>query len=254
MTVTISDVIAKVLIIEDNTRYAEKLKRAFETNERGLQFDVKIVGSASEAEPLIEENQTDIYVVDLELPEFNAAPSERIGEILVKEIVRRADGGVIVHTGILRRNREDFLWGGVDDFILKGDSISHVIAKAFAVWRRVQDARKPTNYKKPANKTYRVGKWRFEKGSRILLSEDGQSVRLSPTELAFIQYLCTVDAEIDRREFNVAVLGRPAYEEDKRIDNLVYRLREKLGDSFQIVPRHNDGIYKLIDFEELPNK
>jgi DNA-binding response OmpR family regulator len=253
MTVAISGFTVRVLVIEDNAQYAEELRRAFGQNERGLTFEVSIVSSASDAEPFIEADEIDIYVVDLELPDFNAAPNEKVGELLVKKIIQSTSGGVIVHT-ILQRDRDDFLWGGVDDYIMKGDSISHVLARAFAVWRRVKEARKSIKATRKSGRSFRLGKWRFEGGNRTLLSDHGESSRLSPTELAFIQYLCTVDTEIDRREFNVAVLGRPAYEEDKRIDNLVYRLREKLGDSFQIVSRHNGGTYKLISFEELRHK
>lgn len=243
----------KILIIEDNAKYAAELRRAFGQNERGLTFSVSVVASASEAEPFVKADQTDIYIVDLELPEFNAAPTEEVGEILVKKIIQSTSGGVIIHTNILRKDRDDFLWGGVDDYIMKGDSISNVVARAFAVWRRVKEARTLPNTGRKDGRSFKLGKWKFE-GSRNLVSDNGESIRLSPTELAFVRYLCTVDAEIDRREFNVAILGRPAYEEDKRIDNLVYRLREKLGDSFQLVSRHSGGTYKLINLEELPNR
>lgn len=242
---------AEILIIEDDPQCVKDLRRAFEHAERGLTFNVSVAASASEALPYIKADQTDIYIVDLELPEFNAAPNEKVGELLVKKIVERTSSGIIIHSSKLRKDREDFLWAGVDDYIMKGDSISYVVAKAFTVWRRVQDARNSGTTNKKGKRSFRLGKWQFEAGNRTLVSDEGESIRLSPTELAFVQYLCTVDAEVDRREFNVAVLGRPAYEEDKRIDNLVYRLREKLGDSFQIVSRHDNGTYKLLNFEEL---
>lgn len=245
---------AKVLIIEDNAHYAEKLARAFRSSHRGLTFDVKIVTSEFEAERFITENEIDIYVVDLELPELNAAPSEEVGERLVKRIVDVTDGGVIINTGMLRTDREDFLYGGVDDYIPKIAPITEIPAKAFAVWSRVQKAQKPRAVTKKHTRTFKIGKWRFQDGNRSLISDRGETVRLSATELAFVKYLCTVDTEIDRREFNVAVLGREEYEEDKRIDNLVYRLREKLGDTFQLVSRHGGGTYKLISFEELPRE
>ena len=247
MIITRPGVAVRVLIIEDNNRYASELRRAFQQSEKGITFEARVVTSVSGAEPFIEADQTDIYLVDLEIPELNSAPDEKNGEMLVKKIIQRTNGGVIIHTGSLRKDSDDFLWGGVDDYIEKGDSISSVIARAFAVWRRIKAAR--GNNEPPSNqRSFRLGKWRFEPGNRNLVSDDGDSVRLSPTELAFVQYLCSVDREIDRREFNVAVLGRPPYEQDKRIDNLVYRLREKLGDSFQLVS-NNEGVYRLVSFE-----
>jgi DNA-binding response OmpR family regulator len=242
---------AKVLIIEDNASYAEELRRVFLSNYNELSFEVHIASSELEANKFILKNKIDVYIVDLELPEHEEHPSEEVGERLVRRIVRSTDGGVIVHTGILRADREDFLWGGVDDFIQKGDAISEVAARTFSVWRRVTKARKATASLSGRARLYRIGKWKFEEGNRDLVSNFGETARLSPTELAFIQYLCTVDTEIDRREFNIAVLARPAHEVGKRIDNLIYRLREKLGNTFQIISRHTDGAYKLIDVEQL---
>lgn len=240
----------KVLIVEDDIGYADEVQKAFESNYKGLQFDVSVIASASEAEPFIHRDQIHVYLVDLELPEFEGPLSERVGEELVKKIVQRASGGVIINTHSLRTDREDFLWDGVDDYVLKGDSVSELVARTFAVWRRVKNAQQSKRGTK-ATRTFKLGKWRFELDNRNLIANDGERVRLSATELAFIQYLCTVDTKIDRREFNVAVLGRLSFDEDKRIDNLVYRLRNKLGGSFQLASRHDsEGTYKLISFEE----
>lgn len=243
---------ANVLIIEDDPVYARSLDRTFGSTHKGLKFIVNIVASESEAERFIAENRTDIYVVDLELPpEPNAVPSDEVGKRLVKSISQVTDGGIIINSSKLRDNREDFLYSGVDDCIPKSAKASEVVAKAFAVWNRVQKAKKPRKAEKKAKRTFKLGKWRFEIDNRVLVGEEGETARLSVTELAFVKYLCTVDAEIDRREFNVAVLGREAYEEDRRIDNLVYRLREKLGDTFQLISKYGGGAYRLISLKEL---
>ena len=249
MSTTIHGVVAKVLLIEDDPQCAKDIQRALHTNERGLSFHVSIASSAAEAAPFIKENKTDIYIVDLELPEFDGAPNEKVGEALSYEISRSTYGGVIIYSSKLQKDREDYLWHNIDDCISKNDPPSYVAAKAFSVWRRVQDARH--ELRKPQTKKFKLGKWQFEAGNRTLVSESGEIVRLSATEHAFVEYLCTVDTQLDRREFNVDVLKREPYEEDMRIDNLVYRLREKLGDSFQIVSRSNGGSYKLLSYERL---
>lgn len=251
MNSTIHGATARILIIEDEPQCLRELQRAFEQNEKGLNFSVSIAASASEAEPYIRADQIDIYIVDLELPEFEEAPNEKVGELLIKKIVQHTNGGSIIHSSKLRKDREDFLIGGVDDYIMKGEPTSFVMTKTFSLWRRLQETKFSGALPRKRKRQFRLGKWKFEAGNRTVTGDEGESIRLSPTELAFVQYLCTVDAELDRREFNVAVLGRPVYEEDMRIDNLVYRLREKLGDSFQIVSRHNGGTYKLLNFEEM---
>src|SRR3974390_1846711 len=221
MTSDDSEAKARVLIIEDNIDTAKELERAYRTSHKRLHFDVTVVSSESKAEPLIKIDFADIYIVDLELPEFEAAPSEKVGERLVARLVQSSNGGIIIHTGMLRTDRDDFLWGGVDDYIQKSvDSPNEVVAKTFAVWRRVRRAQDPGFIGRSRPRTFRLGKWIFRDGQRSLNSDSGEIARLSPTELAFVQYLCTVDTEIDRREFNTAVLAREAYQEDKRIDNL----------------------------------
>jgi len=249
MTADLSPVIAKILIIEDDSDYAEKLTRAFVSNYRGLAFEAKVAKSEFAAQTFIQNDEADIYIVDLELPESNGIPNEEVGERLVKRLTHNTDGGVIVHTGMARADREDFLWSGVDDYIKKGDAISEVVARTFAVWRRVSRAKKGAAPNKKM-RAFRIGEWRFEEGNRTLINSEGETARLSPTELAFMQYLCTVDTEIDRREFNVAVLARSECGQDMRIDNLVYRLREKLGGTFELISRKN-GAYKLISIEKL---
>jgi|HubBroStandDraft_6_1064221.scaffolds.fasta_scaffold292319_1 DNA-binding response OmpR family regulator len=248
MVADLASVTARVLIIEDNSTYAEKLTQAFASNHQGVAFETKVAESELAAHISVQNEEPDVCIVDLQLPEFNEAPSEEVGERLVKRLSQNTDAGVIVHTGMTRMDREDFLWGGVDDYIKKGEPISELVARTFAVWRRASRAKKPAMLNKKM-RTFRIGKWLFEEGNRTLLSREGGTARLSPTELAFMQYLCTVDTEIDRREFNVAVLARSEHKEDMRIDNLVYRLREKLGGTFQLISRNN-GAYKLISIEK----
>jgi DNA-binding response OmpR family regulator len=249
MTADLPCVTAKILIVEDNPEYAGKLSRAFAANYKGVAFETKVAESEFAAQAYVQNDEADVYIVDLDLPESSGTPSEEVGERLVKRLIRNTDGGVIVHTGMTRMDREDFLWGGVDDYIKKGEAISIVVARTFAVWRRVSRAKKPAAPNKKMQ-TYRIGKWRFEEGNRTLTNSEGETARLSPTELAFMQYLCTVDTEIDRREFNVAVLARSEHAKDMRIDNLVYRLKEKLGGTFELISRKN-GTYKLISIEKL---
>ena len=237
------DAIVTILIIEDNAQYSKELQRAFRQSERGLTFETNAVASASEAEPFIEADGTDIYIVDLELPEFKAAPNEKVGELLVKKIIQRTDGGVIIHTGILRKDRDDFLWGGVDDYIMKGDPISSVVARAFAVWRRVKEAKNTTNAKSKNERSFRLGKWRFQKGNRNVVSDDGKSIRLSPTELAFVQYLCTVTQKLIAAN-QCCVHVRPAFEEVKNDHPFIDFERNKVT-AFSSVLRH-DAAFKFV--------
>src|SRR5580704_6241853 len=161
MVADLASVTARVLIIEDNSTYAEKLTQAFASNHQGVAFETKVAESELAAHISVQNEEPDVCIVDLQLPEFNEAPSEEVGERLVKRLSQNTDAGVIVHTGMTRMDREDFLWGGVDDYIKKGEPISELVARTFAVWRRASRAKKPAMLNKKM-RTFRIGKWLFE--------------------------------------------------------------------------------------------
>lgn len=245
----------KILIVEDNARYAFELMRVFKDPSKEARFDVDVVATVEQAMVYVDRDSIDIYVVDLRLPmgESDLAEKVQSGKQLVRLIVDRSNAGIIVHSNIpMGRDAEELFRLGADDYLEKGNKPEFVRAKAEALWRRIVMTRPNTAPQfVHTNRVFRIGQWRFVIGKRDLNTETGNSIRLSPTEHAFLRYLCTVeDHEISRRDFNVGILGRAAYEEDRRIDNLVYRIREKLGDDIRLISKR-DGIYRLMDVTEI---
>lgn len=242
----------RILIVEDNLRYAFELMRALKEPDLSVYFDVQVAPSIEEALPYLNDDSIDIYIVDVKFGD-NEPEGEEAGRAFVAQILQKTNAGVIVHSTLHERTEAArFMMLGADDYLEKGKGLDLTRAKVLALWRRVALTR--PNFSKSyqhANRVFKLGNWRFEVGSRVLTDSNGNKVRVSPTEHALLRYLCTVeDNEIDRESFNVSVLGRPAYESDKRIDNLIYRLRTKLGDDLQIVPL-GDGRHKLLNIKEL---
>jgi DNA-binding response OmpR family regulator len=260
----------KILIVEDDIRYAFELTRALKSPGQITRFDVDVVPDISQAMSYVDHDEVDIYIVDLILPEAASSLNKCVdnGKNLVKRIIERSNAGIIVHSdipldrsdaGIIADSNapsephaEELLTLGADDYLEKGVKPEIIKAKVQALWRRIKMTRPDaTIHFVHTNRIFRIGQWRFVIGNRDLRDTSGRMARLSPTEHAFLQYLCTVeDHEIDRREFNVAVLGRPPYEEDRRIDNLFYRIKEKLGGSIQLISK-GEGVYKLLEVSEL---
>src|SRR5579871_6016081 len=141
---------------------------------------------------------------------------------------------------------------GVDDYIRKGATdVETIRARIQALWRRIQFTR-PT--KKDifahANRVFLIGSWRFIAGSRTLTREDGEILKLSPTEHAFLRHLCTSkNNECDKASFNLSVLGRRPFEDNMRVDNFVYRLRKKMGENLQLLA--DQGTYRLVGVKEI---
>jgi DNA-binding response OmpR family regulator len=152
----------------------------------------------------------------------------------------------------LWRAGEEIFGLGADDYLDKGTKPKILRMKALALWRRIKMTRTNANKRfVHTNRVFRIRDWRFVVGDRRLTNCANVTIRLSPTEHAFFCYLCTVDDhQIDRQEFNIGVLGRPAHLKDMRIDNLVYQINRKLGTCVQNTSKE-DGTYKLLDIKEL---
>jgi DNA-binding response OmpR family regulator len=243
----------RVLVVEDQEKCALDVMRSL--REPGhASFEVDVVSNLSEALRYVERDEIDIYVVDLALPaDPNSIDQEKNGKQLVRQIFAKSNAGILVHTHVpLSSAGEELYELGADDYLEKGDEPKILRSKAFALWRRIRATRPSTNsHFVHRNRVFRIREWRFVVGDRIAIDDDGKSVRLTPTEHEFLCYVCTVEGhQIDRREFNVGVLGRPIHKQDQRIDNLVYQINQKFGTCLHNVCKE-DGTYKLQPVKEL---
>lgn len=248
-----------ILIVEDEPDYAVGLMNSLKdwrmplTDSRCM---VDIAPHIRRASECLRDDAIDIFVVDLIMKETqnSTTESKQIGEEFVREVIAKTNAGIIVHTSLSEDDAEaaKLLNEGADDYIRKGTTdLKTIQARIYALWRRIQYVR-PTkkNLFVHTNRTFVVGDWRFVIGSRTLANSQGETTRLSPTEHAFLRHICTDDNnECDKVNFNLAVLGRRHFERTMRVDNFVYRLRKKLGESVLLLS--DDGIYKLVDVREV---
>ena len=73
------------------------------------------------------------------------------------------------------------------------------------------------------------------------------SIRITPTQHAFLRFLCTVEGhEIDRETFNLAILGRPEAEKNKRIDDFIYKFKNKVGPSVQLISKKGHELHTCL--------
>lgn len=259
----------RILIVEDDNEYAIQLKRALlESNEiaPSVKFEVEIVSDVSAARKHVQADDVDVYFVDLRFKTAMGEESAEPGLALVREIGTKINAGLIVHSTLPADSQAaQLLSESADDYIEKmsrhGDYAPNydqrpiykmIRAKAVAVWRRVQLVRPAiANKYAHSGRVFKVGDWRFTVSSRDLEDYSGKHLRITPTQHAFLRFLCTVEEhEIDRETFNLVILGRPEIEKDKRMDDFIYRFKNKVGPSVQIVSRR-DTSYKLVSVEEL---
>jgi DNA-binding response OmpR family regulator len=244
----------RILIVEDETQYAVGLMNFLEDWEMPTvqgNCRVKIATDLDRAIGFLTRDTIDIFIVDLILDK--GQPDRKIGAEFIREVVERTNAGIIVHTSLSPSDAEaaKLLNEGADDYIQKPSDIETVRARVSALWRRIQYVRPASkNMQGHNNRTFLIGDWKFVTGSRILKNSTGETLRLSPTEHAFLRHICVDENhECDRSNFNLNVLGRRSFEQNMRVDNLVYRLRNKLRGNLDLIS--DEGVYKLLDIREV---
>jgi len=115
--------------------------------------------------------------------------------------------------------------------ILKSASLRELLARVRAAARRLggdwrRDALEPAATPETGTRG-----WRFLPGRRELRAPDGQSVMLTSAEYNLLNVLVmNAGTPLSRDYLSRAVFGRTYSALDRSIDNLVARLRRKLGD------------------------
>jgi DNA-binding response OmpR family regulator len=244
----------EILIVEDNSELAIGLMNVLEDweieNVRG-RCKAHVATNIDRALSYLRDDRIDIYIVDLILDA--AQPDRKIGAEFIKNVVAQTKAGIIVLTSLPESDAEasELLRQGADDYIKKPTELDYVQARVEALWRRIQNVRPSMRgLYTHNNREFLLGNWRFVIGSRILSTSAGETLRLSPTEHAFLRHLCVNENhECDVVTFNVEVLGRKGHQENMRVDNLVYRLRNKLGKDLELLA--NEGKYRLLDVNEI---
>lgn len=245
----------RLLIVEDNAEYAVQLMndlKSWRVPLANAECDVDIALTTVRAEQFLAQDSIDIFIVDLLLDENQ--PKNKIGEDFIRRVVATSNAGIIIHTSLSADDAEaaKLLNEGADDYIRKGSQdLETIRSRISALWRRIQSSR--PKGKLPsihANRAFMIGDWKFVIGNRLLTNINGETVRLSPTEHAFLTHMCAVENnECNKVTFNLDILGRRHFERTMRIDNFVYRLRQKLGANMSLIS--DEGTYRLLNVKEL---
>lgn len=257
----------RVGIIEDDLAVVEYLKRAFEGIEAPrTEFTISVQSTidSKEVERWVLSDQIDVYIVDLNLPisAINSSVDASVGKGIVRMIHNRSTAGIIVYTSeSLDDGATELLHIGADDFVRKsevatefGNRIngmqSYLLSKVLSVWRRVRPSRPQIRSQMGHyDRAFRVGDWKFSTKSQWVEGSSGRE-KLSATEHAVLRHLCiSEDHSISKEEFSAFVMGEFPDNDDVKLKNIIYKVRQKMQLTNEIV--NSEGAYRLISVGEM---
>lgn len=250
----------RILIVDDNLAHASAVKRALRDQSSilgRLKCEIEVVEDLASARQYLRDDSIDIYFLDLEISEkaHEGLLDPSVGRAFVSDVVRMTNAGVIVCSSLSHETEAaTLLEAGADDYVEKTSSPDIIAARTLSVWRRTLQSRPGASQALSlahVGRSFVLGGWCFVVGNRTLTNSEGSSIKISPTEHAFLRYLAAVDGHmIDSEIFNIDVLDRDQHKVHVRLDNFIHRLRKKLGGALEIVPQGN-GFYKLLDVKEI---
>lgn len=200
----------KILLIDDEERMLELLCLYLEP----YQFDCRKAQSAKEGLMYIQEENFDVVLLDIMMPEMD-------GWEACREIRKYSDVPIIMVTA--REQKEDIVKGlmlGADDYVTKPFDESELIARIEALLRR----RQPGSIIEIDGLAW--NKDQFE------LSYKGRYIKLTPKEFALIGlFMKNPDIVFSRDQLIDLIWGMDSETEGRTVDSHVRNMREKIRES-----------------------
>lgn len=214
----------RVLVLEDDPAIAALVAEGL--SEDGC--DVVAVHSCAQARSRWETGGFDLLVLDVRVPDGN-------GMELAIDIRRESDVGIIIITG--QGEGTDQVIGlelGADDYLMKPFRVRELRARVKALLRRIHWSNGPAP-ETPAQGGESGGiafhGYRLFSKSRILRNSDGEPVALTTLEFDLLALLAErKNTVLARDELTRQMRGGNWATDDRSIDGLVARLRQKLYD------------------------
>jgi len=204
----------RILLVEDELSITEPLAAALEREG----FDAQVAGTVAEALEAAEQQQPDLVLLDVMLPDGS-------GFDVCRELRRQSKVPIIMLTA--RGEEADRVIGlelGADDYVVKPFSAREVVARIRAVLRRAEpDASE-------AGGTIEIGDLRLDPAKREV-RRGGTPLELSRKEFDVLELLMRDAGTVVRRERLIEqVWDTNWFGSTKTLDVHVSGLRRKLGD------------------------
>ena len=212
---------ASILLVEDATDLAQVILREL----AAAGYHALHAADGLEALELHAREQPELVILDWMLPKLD-------GLEVLRRMRQSAPTPVLMLTA--RSEETDRVLGlevGADDYLTKPFSMRELMARVRAMLRRTELIRQTVREDRQGDggETLTRGALRLDTAAH-LASLDGQPLDLSPTEFALLHLLLRSPGRAFSRAYLLETVWREAYiGGDRSVDNVVLRLRKKLG-------------------------
>ena len=208
---------ARILVVDDDVEIGTLLVRYLGTHG----FDVAIATSGAGLRAALSEQQVDLLLLDLGLPDED-------GLTLLREFQGRWRGPVIVISG--RGESVERVVGlelGADDYITKPFDLRELLARVRSVLRRSRFEQATTTQRIEFDSLV------LEPGARRLIGRQGEEIPLTTGEFKLLHTMVDQPGRVlSRDQLMNALHGRDVGPFDRSIDVQIGRLRRKLEVDF----------------------
>jgi two-component system KDP operon response regulator KdpE len=202
-----------VLVVDDEPQ----LLRALRINLEARGYGVATAGTGSQALLSVHDDEPDLVVLDLGLPDID-------GVDVVRGLREWTTVPIVVLSGrSTSRDKIQALDVGADDYVSKPFHLDELVARIRAVSRRTTGAEDPP--------TVQIGDWSVDVADATIerVGDKGERLRLTPTEWHLLDVLVRNPGRlVGQRELLQRVWG-PTYENETHyLRQYMARLRHKL--------------------------
>lgn len=204
----------KILVVEDQKKMSSFLKRGL--TEASYAVDVAETGQA--AESLSADNEYDLIILDVMLPDQNGLDTAR-------HLRRDGYNGPLLMLSALGASRDKVygLNSGADDYLAKPFAFEELLARVRALLRRNRSE---------MNSVLSVGDIEMNLVSRRV-TRAGNEVRLTPKEFALLEYFMrNPDRPVSRTEISEHIWEAQFDTESNVIDVYINMLRKKIDQPY----------------------
>ena len=205
----------ELLIIDDNETFSDALSQQLEAEEN---YICHVINNPLQAIDFLKDNKIDLIILDQEMPEMHGTDlchdiRELQLDMPIIFLTANDDDGTQI----------DSLNVGANDYVTKPVRLQPLLARIRAQLRQYDQIKNPS---------LKIGPYDLHVNDKILLHEDGTTIKLVDKEVSIIRFLINkTNNKATKKELLEHVWGYSSNVVTHTLESHIYRLRKKLKEN-----------------------